>query len=259
MEFKDFSDFLKTVEGLDSEGKEFVICTVVDSTGSSPQKAGSKMVVTCDDRCFGTVGGGVVESEVINRAKMMLKEKTPPQVIRFDLNNFDVGVCGGSMSIFLEGIYSNKEVLIFGAGHVAEAVCDILSKLSYRITVFDNRSERLNLPVFKNCERICAEYSDLKNHVKITTNTDILIMTPNHEYDFLVVKEVLKENYGSIGVLGSHKKRLELHEYLKNHGFATNEIDRIRIPVGLDIGSKNPYEIAISIIAELIKMRSRER
>lgn len=256
MDFINFSEFVKKLEELNRSGEEFVICTVIESIGSSPQKAGSKMIVTTDGESYGTVGGGLVEVKTIEKAKEMLKSRLPPSLINFELNEKGEGLCGGSMKIYLEGIYKKFKLLIFGAGHVSEAVCDIMTKLGYHISVFDNREERLQLPSFKNCSTICAEYSELERHIATDDNTDILIMTPNHQYDFEVAKKLLKMNFRSIGLLGSKRKRLELMEFLRSADFNDEEISKIRIPVGLEIGSHTPYEIAISIAAEFIKMNS---
>jgi len=259
MDFKDFEEFISVAQRLFYEGKEFVVCTVIESKGSSPQKAGSRMIITSDGESFGTVGGGIVESDTIEKANSMIKKKESVYVLHFELNESGKGVCGGSMSIFLEGFYSRRRVVIFGAGHVSEAVCDVLKRLNYRISVFDNRNERLDLPAFEGTDKICAEYSELDKYVAVSHDTDILVMTPNHEYDFLVVKKLLRENFGSLGLLGSKRKKAELVGFLKKEGFSEEEISKVRVPVGLEIGSRTPYEIAVSIAAELIRMRSDKK
>ncbi|MCX7958953.1 MAG: XdhC family protein [Deltaproteobacteria bacterium] len=259
MDFRDFDEFLKKAMELNAEGREYVVCTVVRSTGSSPQKPGSRMIVTSEGEFFGTVGGGSVESEVIRRAKVMLKERFLPEILDFELNRPDTGVCGGSMSVFLEGFYRKHKVLIFGAGHVSEAVCDLLKRLGYFITVFDSRKERLNLPSFEGCHKISGNYNEVCKSTEPDANTDILVMTPNHEYDFLVVKQLLRADFRSLGLLGSKRKKAELADFLKREGFSEEEIARVRIPVGIEIGSHTPYEIAVSISAELIQMNSVRR
>lgn len=260
MDFKGIDEFIKIAFELISKNREFIVCTVIESIGSSPQKAGSKMIVVKGGEILGTVGGGRVESETINKAMWMLENRSEPFILRFDLQNIEIGVCGGNMSIYLEGYYSKRRVIIFGAGHIAEALCDLLKKLNYNITVFDNRKERLESLAFDGCEKICNDYTDLKTlKEKISYDTDVLIMTPNHEYDFLLTKNLLREHFRSIGVLGSKRKREELINFLKKEGFSEQEIAKIRIPVGLEIGSRTPYEIAVSICAELIQMSSSKR
>ncbi|MGC8927481.1 MAG: XdhC family protein [Myxococcota bacterium] len=255
MDFIDFSEFIAKVDELNRRGEEFVICTVVESIGSSPQRPGSKMVVASDGNTYGTVGGGIVESSTIEKAEEMLKKRLSPTIIGFELNEKGEGLCGGSMKIYLEGIYKKLKLLIFGAGHVSEAVCDIFKRLNYQITVFDDREERLNLHPFSHCNRICAEYSRLEEYIICDEETDVLIMTPSHKYDFEVVKRLLKMPFRSLGLLGSKRKRVELIEYLRSEGFKEDAITKVRIPVGLEIGSHTPYEIAISIAAEMIKMK----
>ncbi len=259
MDFIGLDEFLKKINELNQNKNEFVLCTVVDSSGSTPRKSGAKMIVTQSCETFGTVGGGIVESEVINKAGEMLKDRLPNQLMKFELNEKGKGVCGGSMTVFLEGFYSNNRIIIFGAGHVSEAVCDLLKKMDYHITVFDNREERLMLPSFSYCERICAGYEKIEEKITSNENTDILIMTPNHQYDFEVAEKMLRKKYRFLGLMGSKKKKMELINYLKQRGFSDVEINRIHIPVGLPIGSSTPYEIAISIAAELISLKSGRR
>ncbi len=259
MDFKDFGEFLEVINRLHQEEREFVICTVIESKGSAPQRVGARMVVADNGESFGTVGGGIVESETITKAKEMLKTRGKPQIHHIELNENGRGLCGGAMSIFLEGFYTKKQIVIFGAGHVAEAVCELLERLNYRITLFDNRKERLDLPVFNRCKKICDEYANIKNYRELFEDCDILVMTPNHEYDFMVIKQILGTGFKSLGLLGSKKKKVELVEFLKREGFGEVEINRVRIPVGIEIGSRSPVEIAISIAAELIKMNSQKK
>jgi len=258
MDFVDFNDYLETLQDLRDSGAEFVICSVINSSGSSPRKSGSKMIVTNDGRTFGTVGGGIIESRTIETAKSMLKTHSPPQTMHLELNEKGEGVCGGSMDIFLEGVYKKHRLVIFGAGHVSEELCRVMRGLDFHIVVFDNRIERLNLDSFSRCERVCGEYSELERLLTIDENTDVIVMTPNHQYDFEVAKRVLRMSFHSLGVMGSKKKRAELINYLRSEGFSDEEIFRVRIPVGIEIGSETPYEIAISIAAELIKLNSRK-
>ncbi len=252
MEFETFSSFLNKAEELLAGCTEFIICTVVNSSGSSPQKPGSRMIVTKTGNFFGTVGGGKVESVCIEVALNMLRRMERTQLLHFDLSDNETGVCGGSMDIFLEGVYFKKKVLIFGAGHVSEAVCDLLKKLGYYIFIFDDRAERLSLASFHGCEKICAGYEE-------NPDADVLVMTSSHLHDFDVIKKILGMNFRSIGLLGSRRKRQELISFLKSNGFTDDMISKVRVPVGIEINSRDPYEIAVSVAAEFIKMNSEKK
>src|SRR3954471_22777368 len=140
--------FVERLAELSQSGVPFVCVTMVEAQGSTPQDAGSKMLVTAAGLDSGTVGGGKVEMKSIERARQMLAQpanKTAPnELVEWNLKR-DVGMtCGGSVKLFFETYnHSDWRIVVFGAGHVASAVVEALAPLECHVTCIDSRSEWL--------------------------------------------------------------------------------------------------------------------
>ena len=237
-----------------AKGTGFVMTVVVETTGSSPRKAGSRMLVGSDGSLAGTVGGGSPESQVIERSRKILKNRLEPEVMEFDLHGKD-SACGGTMKIFLDPRHAAHRVFVAGAGHVAESLVPLLQSVGFAVTVFDYRKERLALSAFNTAEKICTSFKDFAKEADFNKDTYILIMTPNHKYDFDVVRGSIEKPWAFLGVLGSSRKKKVLLKFLKEEEIDSALIDRIVVPVGVDIPSETPAEIAVSIVAQLIEVR----
>lgn len=244
--------FSKAVEHI-AQRREFVFALVVETKGSTPRKAGAKMLIGSDGKTQGTVGGGSVESGVVDHARRMLEERLPPGLRHFDLTEHADEVCGGKISVYMEAFFSPRELVIFGAGHVAAALCPLLVDLGFDVTVYDPREKRLELEAFGEARRIVASFDEVSDHLDFHSGMHLLVMTPDHRYDFDVVRACVDRDWAFLGVLGSMKKRKDLLERLSALGVAEDRIEAIRIPLGLNIGSETPAEIAVSIAAELIQ------
>lgn len=236
----------------------FVLATVVRTAGSTPREIGAKMIVVQSGETIGTIGGGNVEMRAIEAAKEMLALREKTRLSDVSLDDAEKQVCGGRMTLFLEAFFPSKEALIFGAGHVAAAVCPELQKIGFAVTVYDDRAERLKLPAFSTARTVCAQYSDLESHVKFHPDLHILVMTPQHIHDFEIAVKVAGREWKFLGILGSKRKKKELINALEEADIPDETIERIRIPVGIEIGSETPEEIAVSIAAELIKLHSKK-
>src|SRR5258706_5605927 len=114
------------------------LVTVIATEGSTPQKAGAKMVVYADGRIVGTIGGGCVEAEMIRRARHVI-EQHRTQLASYDLTPDQAGedglVCGGRMQVFLEPIEGVPTLLLFGAGHVAQPLARLAKSVGLRVQV----------------------------------------------------------------------------------------------------------------------------
>ncbi|MDP7622224.1 MAG: XdhC family protein, partial [SAR324 cluster bacterium] len=139
------------IQALLEEGTSFVCVTLVDIKGSTPRAQGGRMLVTASGLHYGTVGGGLVEAKALEYARVLLGETNPAEQTKFvewNLNR-DLGMsCGGSVKLFFERFHANPwEIIVFGAGHVAQALIPLLLTLECKLTCLDTRNEWLsNLP-----------------------------------------------------------------------------------------------------------------
>lgn len=158
---------------------------------------------------------------------------------------------------YAERFNFDGKVYIFGGGHLAQEVVPVLSHLGFRCVVLDDREEFSKPELFAGAEEVlCVDFKDLANAVQITENDYVTVMTRGHLHDADVERFVLKTPAHYIGVVGSRRKAKLTRETLRSEGFTEEQLDRIITPIGLDIGSETPAEIAISIAAQFIQVRA---
>ncbi|MHA1713828.1 MAG: XdhC family protein [Candidatus Ranarchaeia archaeon] len=252
--------FTKVYETIRS-AEPAVIAIVIRHSGSSPGKTGFKALIY-EDRILGTVGGGSVEAEVVKKARALLKEPVPaPYTIDFALDHAaeEPGpTCGGSVSVYLEPIGLAPRVFIFGAGHVCYELAPLLHKAGFRVVIVDDRQEFANKQRFPMAEDIITLPMDSAlNRLtsRISERDYIIIVTRGHKHDETVLNWAVTTTARYIGMIGSSRKISLAIDTLRSKGVTESQIQRITAPIGLPIGSQTPFEIAISITAQLIAVK----
>lgn len=251
--------FFEALNELAESGQPFAAVTVVDTLGSTPQDRGSKMLVTESGRYFGTVGGGKIEARAIEEALGMLRDDAAPKT-RFHQWSLekDIGMtCGGIVRVYFEVFNVTRwNIVVFGAGHVAAALVDVLEKLDCRITCIDPRPEWLErLPPSPKLRRV--QTADMPAEVaKIPEGAFVLLMTMGHTTDRPILIEILRtRKFPYLGVIGSNAKAKRLRQDILDAGLGEEMTKAFFCPVGLQIGSNHPHEIAISVAAQLLQVR----
>ncbi|MBW2252081.1 MAG: XdhC family protein [Deltaproteobacteria bacterium] len=343
-----FKDIYKLLQ----EGQKIVLASIVRQVGSSPRTIGTKCIVLEDGTIKGTIGGGLLEHQVMERAKESLKEgKTA--IIHFQLTGDEVAksdmLCGGVVDVYLEplfpenavagkifkrissfinegrkgvlltlvsdGIKSEDETIrllieedgsktgelrtvseedkerltkfleiktpkltefekgkesvfveplrpydilyLFGAGHVSTFVASLANMVGFRVIVIDDRKEFANKERFKEAdELIVLPFSEVFEKINISSSSYIAIITRGHIHDLNVLREALKNSGGYIGMIGSKRKREKIYEALMDEGVSDERLKQVHSPIGIDIDAETPEEIAVSIVAELIRVRA---
>jgi xanthine dehydrogenase accessory factor len=329
-----------------------VLSTVVETKGSTPQKAGAKLLIQKDGTAQGTLGGGCVEGDMWHLGTQLLQQRGAPLYQKYELNEdfSERGglVCGGTMHIFIDPIFQNSPVaqfarkirdavnggtpvalatvvkddtghvpigtkiliyengttegevkntelvnqivkigkilmssgdvellrtkdgqeifiegyatpptlVLMGGGHVNKAVSNLARILGFRIYVVDDREEYSNTNRFPEAEEVYV--SDFENPLKnvlVNSNTFIVVATRGHRFDDLALAAALKTNARYVGLMGSKRKTILIHQNLLKDGFSEHQIEQVHAPIGLDIGAITPEELALSIMAEIIMVR----
>lgn len=241
-------------------GRNSWLVTVINVSGSAPGKVGFKMLVNSEGGITGTVGGGTVEMCVI---KKIIVDR-PAKVVRwaFDLGEGGVGektgmVCGGTEEVLVEPLFSNSELYIIGGGHCGKALSELAAKCDFDVTVIDERPEHLEQQNHPHaCKLIHAPYGEISNHINFGTNTFIVVMTHSHSNDELAMRNILGKDYAYLGVIGSANKAKTFYVKLLQEGYNPQELSQVFLPIGFDIGSETPYEIATSILAQIIAVKN---
>lgn len=149
-------------------------------------------------------------------------------------------------------------VFIFGAGHVARELVPLLSHLGFKCVVIDDREEFAKPEVFPTAHKVLlADYTKLNEVCKLNCMDYAVVMTRGHVHDANCERFLLTTPVPYIGVMGSKNKAKLARDTLLSEGYSEKQLARIKTPIGLDIGSETPAEIAVSIAAQLIEVRSK--
>lgn len=249
------SELIERIAELKKQGKTFCIVTVVASQGATPRKAGARGVIFPDGKLEGTVGGGSIELEATKVAQDVLKSKKPIlKIFQLDqLEQHEAMICGGSMTLFFEPVLPDRVLTIFGGGHVGRALAQVAYEAGWRLRIIDEREGVLD-PIFfpEGAELITTKYLKFISNASFAKNDWIVIVTPKHSNDEEVLEAVIHNPAAYIGMMGSPKKVKEVMGNLKQKGISQEILNKVRAPIGLNIGTETPGEIAVSIVAEML-------
>jgi xanthine dehydrogenase accessory factor len=246
---------------LGNEGRSFVLVTLVEAIGSTPQDASAKMIVTAEGLYCGTVGGGKVEAAALKMAAGILANgDAKPRFVSWTLKG-DVGMtCGGSVKFYFEPHLGpgSWNIAVFGAGHIGQALVPVLIALPAKVTVVDSRPDWLErLPAAKNLRVIHSEAPE-DIIPTLSEKAFLVVMTMGHATDRPILRRAIAERaFPFIGVIGSDAKAKILRRELMSDGLTRQQASGFHCPVGMDFGTNHPHEIAISIAAQLISERDR--
>lgn len=240
------------------KGERAALATVISAQGSTPRKAGAKMLVKKDGTVVGTIGGGYVEQRAQEKA-IEVMNSGEAQIMHFDLSGAEkepAMICGGNMDIFVEPILPKDTLYLFGAGHVAQSTAPIAKILGFQLIVIDPRSDYNNSHRFPNADSlIVEEYESVFSTLNVVEGSYIVICTTGHVFDEQCLEFSLGTKAKYIGMIGSQKKVKDVRERLEKKGVSPQKLDSVYTPIGLNIGAETPEEIAVSIMAEIIKVR----
>lgn len=248
------------IERLRRTGKAGVLATVVGIKGSSPGALGSKMLITADGEATGTVGGGCIDGQVYAELVEVLAEERP-RTITVDLTEKDDPehglICGGRVDVFLEPILTTH-LVICGSGHIAHALHRLAAPLDFKVTVLDDRPQFLNAERFPGAELVLGEFPDTLARFRAPHGAFVAIVTRGHRYDQECLEWALRQEAARyVGLVGSRAKIRKILLRAREQGFADDVLERVRAPIGLDIGAVTVEEIAVAIAAELVAVRRR--
>ena len=241
------------------QGTEKVaLCTVVDSKGSSPRKAGAKMLVWNNRKIYKTIGGGDLEKKVIENALIVIKNQKP-QLFEHKLVQQHGMCCGGIVQIFIEPILNTKKLYIFGAGHTGKALAYFAQQLDFDVTLIDERVEIIDDLVLSSEINIIEKAHLIASKLlSFDENTYIVVVTHNHSYDKEIIAYCAKQKYAYLGMIGSQRKvEMAKKAFLVGNILTEEEMKPIDWPIGLKINAITPEEIAIAILGKIIEVKNK--
>ena len=219
------------------------------------------MLVYGDGTTSGTIGGGQVEALIRADALVALDDGATrlKQYTLEDPERGDPGICGGTMTISLEPYMPPHTVFVIGCGHVGRAVVDLAHWLGYRTVATDDRAELVTDESMPNAEvRLAGTVEEALAAEPVHETTSIVVVTRSHDMDVEIVPLLLETPARYIGVMGSTRRWTATRERLLESGVSADEIDRVHVPIGINIGAETVEEIAVSIMSEVIEAAAAE-
>jgi len=307
-----------------NNNQEVILLTIIKSNGSSPGRQGFKMAISEDNELNGSIGGGVVEYDLAEQAKKLLKlEKKQPFIkhlihkenvkenksglicsgnqdiafyplnknhkplieqiinslksenklilsilnnnLKIDIDNtselrFFVDIKDENNWIYKEELAYENIMYIIGAGHVGLALSETIKQLDFKLIVLDNRKDlnTYNTNNFADVKKI-VNYNNIDKYIKEGDNIFVVIMTFSHALDKLILGKLANKNFAYLGLMGSTKKIEGINKKLIDEGISAESLNKVYSPIGIQIHSKTPAEIAISIAAEIIKIKNENK
>jgi xanthine dehydrogenase accessory factor len=233
--------------------------TVVRSNGSTPQRAGAKMLVFPDGRTIGTIGGGCYENDAFWKAREALATGRSA-LLHYELNDDFAQenglVCGGQMDVHIDPLEPTPRLFIMGAGHVGWHLGRLAIDAGFRLHVVDDREKFANTERFPGAEAVIAEpIPEWLHRNEIPASAYVVVVTRGHTHDLDAMRSLAARDLKYLGLIGSRAKVSRIFARLLEEGMPQECLTRVHAPIGLDIGAVTPAEIAISIMAELVAIR----
>ena len=308
-----------------SESRSVILLIVIENIGSSPGRRGFKMAVADNKEIFGSIGGGIMEFEMVEYAKSLFSTDFFKPFIKRQVHNTESEkdqsgmICSGEQSILfypfepdkaninlisellkcikenckstlsilpqgmkfgatqkleqhLDSKIKNKndweyhekisfinELYIIGSGHVGLALSRTMVQLGFYVTAFDNRYSlnTMEQNTFAHKKQV-VDYTEIEKYIPEGQNVYVIIMTNKHVSDKDVLCKLIRNDCKYIGLMGSKKKVQKLFSDLRTLGYDDSELEKVHSPIGLDIKSETPEEIAVSIAAEIIMVKNKK-
>jgi xanthine dehydrogenase accessory factor len=234
-------------------------CVLINSSGSTPRHSGSKMLVYSGGRIQGTIGGGEVESRVIQEALTALVDGKSRKLSynMVDPQKGDPGTCGGQVEVFVEPVLPPAEIVIIGAGHVGQKLAHLAHWLGFRVAVSDDRPEFCTPETNPDADRFYpVPMAELPQHMKVTAQTYLVLTTRGTSVDIAGLPALLACETAYIGIIGSKRRWSMTRKALMEAGIPEAKLARIHSPVGLELNAETPEEIAVSILAEILMLKN---
>ncbi len=246
---EDFLDIYEEAARVGQKGGSAILATLISVGGDFPEGEGWKILMkTSGEKVGSLLGGAELKRKILSEAGVSLKEKEPKVLVLSPKHK--------RIEILLEPIFPEPTVYIFGGGHISEQLAPLAKKVHFRVVVIDDREMFANRGRFPEADEvIVSEFEKCFDQLDVNDSSYIVIVTRGHLFDGFVLEQAIKTKARYIGMIGSKKKIRTLYQGLMKKGISKDMLNRVHAPIGVEINSETPEEIAVSIVAELIKVR----
>lgn len=246
-------DILAFAANKTAAGERVALITVTAISGSSPASVGQVMAVLADGTIAGTVGGGASENHLIQQAQKAISDGT--LVFTFSFDHAERGMaCGGHMEGFGNVLGNQAGLIIFGGGHISQALAKIAILTGFSVTIVEDRPEFSE--DFENVHYITCIPDEFETQKVLNNASYAVVCTRGHRTDADGLRYCLSKPLKYLGMIGSKKKVAEVMHSMQEEGFPQEVLNRVYAPIGLNIASQAPAEIAVAILAEILLVKN---
>jgi xanthine dehydrogenase accessory factor len=243
-----------TAEVLDAQEARHPMALVVGVSGS-PELVGARVVVRQAKggakSLVGSFGDAVLDDGALALGTQRLEKHRASTKGLYELKS----ASGSTVQVYVEVHYPQPDLVIVGAGHIAQPLCSMGALMGFRVIVVDDRPDFATRERFPEAERIVrVDFMDPFADIPIHSTSHIVLVTRGHKYDFECLRHLLKTEVEPpyVGMIGSRRRIRAAFSQLQGEGMPKDRLSRVRAPVGLDIGAETPVEIAVAVAAEIV-------
>ena len=251
--------WFETLSRLHAEGRPCAVVVVTEVAGSTPRETGARLIVAGGELVWGTIGGGKLEHLAIEHAGALLAQGgRRTDTVDYPLSEKAGQCCGGKVTLFYETYpWTARQVVVFGAGHVAQALAALQPYLQSDVLLIDPREEdeiRPRIPVSKPWRLLCVDAPE-EEIDELPESALVLIMTHDHALDQRVLERALRRGcFPYVGLIGSGRKWARFRARLAERGITEGQLATVTCPIGSTKTTKEPLTIAISVANELLEV-----
>lgn len=232
-------------------GTPVVVASILEA-GPTDLAPGSRLLIEAGGERMGSLGSEAVDDLVAAHARDAFTRHAA-ETLYLAESGLSPRAVEGAAAIYLEVVESKPVFLVVGAGHIGRSLVKLADFLDFHVAVLDDREDFADPERLPEADQvICDDYETAIDRFTINANTSIVMVTRGHKQDELALRRCLGRGAGYIGMIGSKRRTSAVLQHLREEGFDPAELERVRTPIGLDIGAETPEEIAISIMAEVV-------
>ena len=233
------------------EGAAAVLATVVEAAVSAKIEPGAKCLIRDGKARAETIGNAQVVAAIVGESDGHMRAE------KSQLVSLAVPEADAKLEVFFEVMAAPPKLIVVGSGHIAVPLVRIAKVLDFHVTVTDDRLLFANRERFPDADDVLVgDMAETLKAMTITPSCYIVLITRGHAYDEPCLRQIMHSQANYIGMIGSRRRiKACFQRFRDEEKVAEEAIDRIYAPIGLDIATETPAEIAVSILGEVIKVR----
>ncbi len=253
----DFAAAIPLLRQARRDGRAAVVVTVIGNTSELDIHPSQRMLVGEYGIEFGNFGP-VVNDRLVHDARRAIEERRP-RLRSYTVTQqscLPARAQSGNLDIYFDLLARTPRLIVAGGGHIAQPLASIAKVLEFEVVVVDDRPEYANPSRFPGADSVlCGNYPETLSALEIDRDTYVVLVTRGHVHDSAALRAIIHCPAAYIGMIGSRKRVRTVLDTLSDEGFSRERLSTVYAPIGLDIGSTTPAEIAVAIVAEMIMVQ----